>query len=60
MKEINLTVTIDEANLILEGIGHLPFAKVFQLVSKIQEQARRQIGADAAAAGAPPPPATGA
>lgn len=55
MKEINFTVTIDEANLILEGIGHLPFAKVFQLVNKLQEQARRQIDGDPAAGGARPP-----
>jgi hypothetical protein len=55
MKEITLTVTVDEANLILEGIGLLPFARVFQLVGKLQEQARRQLDGDAAGAGARPP-----
>ena len=50
MKEITLTVTIDEANLILEGLGNLPFAKVFALVAKLQEQAKQQLGnADQAA-----------
>ena len=39
MEEIKITVTIDEANLILEGLGLLPFAKVYGLVAKIQEQA---------------------
>ena len=49
MRELELKVTIDEANLILEGLGNLPFAKVFALVAKIQEQAARQIrGAGAA------------
>ncbi len=49
MRDLELKVTIDEANLILEGLGNLPFAKVFALVAKIQEQAARQIrGAGAA------------
>ena len=43
MNEIRLTVTIDEANLILEALGQLPFAKVYALVGKIQEQASRQL-----------------
>ena len=43
MNEINLKVTVDEANLVLEGLGHLPFAKVFALVAKLQEQARSQL-----------------
>jgi hypothetical protein len=43
MQEINVKVTIDEANLILEGLGNLPFAKVYGLVGKIQEQAARQL-----------------
>jgi hypothetical protein len=43
MKEINFTVTVEEANLILRGIGLLPFAEVYQLVAKIQQQAGRQL-----------------
>ncbi|HUT46934.1 MAG TPA: hypothetical protein VMX36_11660 [Sedimentisphaerales bacterium] len=47
MKEINFKVTVDEANLILEGLGYIPFAKVYALVAKIQEQAQQQLnGAD--------------
>jgi hypothetical protein len=42
-QEINLTVTVDEANLILEGLGNLPFSKVYALVGKIQDQAGRQL-----------------
>lgn len=43
MEEINFKVTVEEANLILEGLGRIPFAKVFALVSKIQEQAQQQF-----------------
>jgi hypothetical protein len=43
MKEINLTVNIDEANLILEALGNLPFVRVFALIGKIQEQSSQQI-----------------
>jgi hypothetical protein len=43
MQEINLNVTIEEANLILEGLGNLPFAKVYALVDKLQEQAASQL-----------------
>jgi hypothetical protein len=55
MKELGFTVTLDEANLILEGLGNLPFAKVYGLVEKLQMQAKGQLqgsshlGADAAA-----------
>jgi hypothetical protein len=47
MKEINFTVTIEEANLILKGIGLLPFAEVYQLVAKLQQQAGRQLEREA-------------
>jgi hypothetical protein len=43
LQEINLKLTIEEANLILEGLGNLPFAKVYALVGKIQDQAGRQL-----------------
>jgi hypothetical protein len=51
MKEVTFTVTIDEANLILEGVGLLPFARVYQLVSKLQEQAKRQLDDEAPSIG---------
>ena len=50
MREINLQVTIDEANLILEGLGQMPFARVFALVAKLQEQAAQQLREDQTAA----------
>jgi hypothetical protein len=60
MQELNLKVTIDEANLILEALGQMPFAKVYEIVGKIQEQASQQLnGQEVRAIGAPdaaPPP----
>lgn len=43
MQEIKLQVTIEEANLILEALGNLPFARVYGLIGKIQEQAGQQL-----------------
>lgn len=43
MQEINLKVSMDEANLILEALGNQPFVKVYSLIGKIQEQAAAQM-----------------
>ena len=51
--EIVLRLALDDVNLILEGIGALPFARVFGLVARIQAQAAEQLKAAA------PPPAQG-
>jgi hypothetical protein len=45
MKEINLQISIDEANLILEALGTMPFVQVYALIGKIQAQAGEQIQA---------------
>jgi len=45
MQDIQLRLTIDELNLILEGVGNLPFARVYSLVGKIQAQAAEQLQA---------------
>ena len=45
MKEINLQIDIDEANLILEALGTMPFVKVYALIGKIQAQADEQLQA---------------
>jgi hypothetical protein len=45
-KEIKLQFTADEINVILEGLGNLPFIKVYQLIGKIQEQASLQVQDD--------------
>ncbi len=46
MEEITLQITIDEANLLLESLGNLPFVKVYALIGKIQEQAGQQLSAE--------------
>jgi hypothetical protein len=40
---IKLELEVDETNLILEALGSLPFVRVYQLISRIQEQARTQV-----------------
>jgi hypothetical protein len=40
---IHLDLSIDEINLILEGLGELPFRRVFHLIGRIQGAARSQI-----------------
>lgn len=44
MQEINLLLTIDEANVILDALGSQPFSKVYTLIGKIQQQASEQLG----------------
>ena len=51
MNEINQNVTVDEANLILEGLGNVPFVKDYALITKIPEQAGRQINLAGARSG---------
>lgn len=43
MQELTFQLTVEEANLILDALGEQPFIKVHQLISKIQEQASRQL-----------------
>lgn len=46
MQNQNLTLTLDEVNTILSALGEQPYAKVFQLVQKIQQQASEQLGGE--------------
>ena len=43
MKEINLKLSVDQVNIILEGLGNMPFSKVYTLIQSIQEQAAQQM-----------------
>jgi hypothetical protein len=43
MNTIKLELNIDETNLILEALGQLPFARVYALIGRIQEQAHAQL-----------------
>lgn len=40
---IDLKLTIDEINVILEGLGGMPFVKVHRIIGKIQQQAGEQL-----------------
>jgi hypothetical protein len=42
-KNFYFTLTADEANIVLQGLSNLPFAQVFKLIGKIQEQAEKQM-----------------
>ena len=42
---ISLELSIEEANLILEGLGELPFRRVFQRIGRLQAAARAQMAA---------------
>jgi hypothetical protein len=44
MPKITLTLTLPEINLVLEALGQLPYAQVYELVGTIQQQAKAQLG----------------
>ncbi|MGI8331307.1 hypothetical protein ACRYCC_15180 [Actinomadura scrupuli] len=39
---ITLELTIPETNLVLEALGALPYARVYELINKIHQQAEAQ------------------
>jgi hypothetical protein len=43
MKEIQLVLTVDEVNKVLNALGNLPFVQVFEVIPKIQAQADQQL-----------------
>jgi hypothetical protein len=43
MKELNLKLNINEVNLILESLGTQPYLRVFELIDRIQTQAKEQM-----------------
>lgn len=45
-EEITLKLKPEEINIILEGVGNMPFVKVYNLIGKIQNQASAQLNAD--------------
>ena len=51
-KPLQLTLTVADINQILEALGELPYARVFQLIGRIQQQAEAQLSA--VEPGAPP------
>ena len=47
MKELQLKLTINELNLILEALGTQPYLRVYELIEQIQEQAKAQLNGQA-------------
>ena len=48
-KEIELKLTVAEANGVLQALGQMPFAQVAALIQKIQQQAQPQLDSGAEA-----------
>ena len=42
--KICLELTIPEVNQILDALGRLPYAEVYELIGNLQRQAQPQIG----------------
>ena len=42
-KTIHLSLALAEVNQILDALGQQPYARVFQLVHRIQQQAEQQL-----------------
>ena len=45
MNEINLTLTLEEVNSVLNALGTQPYAQVQPLIAKIQTQGSTQVQA---------------
>ena len=43
MKTINFSLTVEEANKVLEALGQMPFVHVNQLIAKIHADASAQL-----------------
>lgn len=43
MTAVHLELTLDEANLVMEALGAMPYVRVYALVAKLQQQAQQQL-----------------
>jgi hypothetical protein len=50
MNQIQLALTLDEVNVVLDALGRRPFARVHHLIAKIHQQAGSQINEAATSA----------
>jgi hypothetical protein len=41
--EIQLNLTVEETNVVLEALGQLPYVRVHLLIGKVQQQATSQL-----------------
>jgi hypothetical protein len=51
MKELNIKLTVSELNLILESLGNMPYIRVYELISQIQQQAKEQLNGASSSVG---------
>lgn len=47
MQKITVSLTVPEVNRILEALGAMPYAQVYQLIGNLHEQAEGQVGLSA-------------
>ncbi len=43
---MKIDLTLPEINVVLQALGAMPYAQVFELVQKIREQAQAQVSAE--------------
>lgn len=43
MSDITLTLTVDETNAVLQGLGNFPYTQIAPLVEKVRQQAVPQV-----------------
>ena len=43
MKNIQLTLSIEETNVLLQSLANMPYGQVAELISKIQQTAQSQL-----------------
>jgi hypothetical protein len=43
MNKLQIDLTVEEANLVLEALGDQPYKRVASLIASIQEQAQQQL-----------------
>jgi hypothetical protein len=46
MTTIQLSLTLEETNTVLEALGQMPYARVYLLIAKIQQQATTHLQED--------------
>jgi hypothetical protein len=50
MPTIQLNLSVEEINTVLEALGQLPYSRVYQLIGNIQQQAQKQLQEESARA----------
>lgn len=59
MQTVNFQLTLAEVNQLLDALGDKPYAQVYQLISKIQQQAETQLQDESRIEANRPPEQTG-